>query len=754
MWQLCAILLLILIVLSQLLYPILGKDYHRHQQQQQQQQHGHQYYEANFQHLPLRAPQPVFQGAILIVGAAGFLGYHVTLQLASVTELRDRIIAVDNFNVDYSPAIKRQRAARLQELVGVEVFEMDVCLMNTSAFAPSSTISHMVVLGNPAPHFNGIEQGVDVYSQKLAQCFRRLIDFAYNHSTALISHTIGRQMPAQLAAVADGNAAAAVAAHGKVRVVYTHPAAGMLSRNGSVESALGLSFQRILAARAGAVVGVEARLPALFGEWDQPASRAYKKLSGLILSTNTPSIDRLVREMEAMQFAPVHYVAQQLVNIVVLNVTLPKTALTAVAAAVASGAAARLESGPTLSVLQRREHFSSVQIKRSPSSATPAGRRRLRHHHHDSEQQGDNNDGDHGTATATAAQWFMDWFIEQRSAASPCASECTHKTICGASPWDSVAFATSHMTTDCRVVIYTIATGYEVDALHDIDTYYRPTRCNIAMVSLNNSMQYSEADRLYPYVYRYGNWTLVQVGGFDSYGYSDERKPSRVPKLSPGKFFSPTVEYAVYVDSKLMLTHSPIQLIEEQMHSRDREQQPSVALLAVRIGTRFNLFFHIDHIITRTEERPSITYHKELLIQQGRAYYQYHERFNAELHNLFDGAYMVHDLRMKSARQFRCDWFEEYQRWADRDQVAQAFVLSKRIYETFGPTAEHERTDLLPVALEDRVGTTSTRRASKVPVYVKLLSHEDYYWDGFHAKPRIAQLSFFNYLRCAYVDVM
>ena len=61
--------------------------------------------------------------SVLVTGGAGFVGYHLSMRLH-----RDgvRVVALDNFDPYYSTALKRARAARLQQ-EGIELVEMDMC---------------------------------------------------------------------------------------------------------------------------------------------------------------------------------------------------------------------------------------------------------------------------------------------------------------------------------------------------------------------------------------------------------------------------------------------------------------------------------------------------------------------------------------------------------------------------------------------------------------------------------------------------
>ena len=70
---------------------------------------------------PRKALRP--GASVLVTGGAGFVGYHLSMRLH-----RDgvRVVALDNFDPYYSTALKRARAARLQQ-AGIELVEMDMC---------------------------------------------------------------------------------------------------------------------------------------------------------------------------------------------------------------------------------------------------------------------------------------------------------------------------------------------------------------------------------------------------------------------------------------------------------------------------------------------------------------------------------------------------------------------------------------------------------------------------------------------------
>lgn len=63
---------------------------------------------------------------VLVTGAAGFIGFHLSKFLKGCG---DQVIGLDNFNDYYSPLLKRDRAKELLDL-GISVIEGDICDLN------------------------------------------------------------------------------------------------------------------------------------------------------------------------------------------------------------------------------------------------------------------------------------------------------------------------------------------------------------------------------------------------------------------------------------------------------------------------------------------------------------------------------------------------------------------------------------------------------------------------------------------------
>jgi len=93
---------------------------------------------------------------ILVTGAAGFIGSHVSEILL---ERGDRVVGVDNFNDYYDPAKKRANAARLAQYEGFTLLEADIrdrgrmfALFEEARFDAVAHIAAMAGVRNSVAH--------------------------------------------------------------------------------------------------------------------------------------------------------------------------------------------------------------------------------------------------------------------------------------------------------------------------------------------------------------------------------------------------------------------------------------------------------------------------------------------------------------------------------------------------------------------------------------------------------------------------
>ena len=81
---------------------------------------------------------------VLVTGAAGFIGYHVTRRLL---EAGHSVLGVDNFNSYYDPALKRARLREIADAKAFEFFELDIAhrgeMETLFAGAPFDVVIHL-----------------------------------------------------------------------------------------------------------------------------------------------------------------------------------------------------------------------------------------------------------------------------------------------------------------------------------------------------------------------------------------------------------------------------------------------------------------------------------------------------------------------------------------------------------------------------------------------------------------------------------
>ena len=164
-----------------------------------------------------------------------------------------------------------------------------------------------------------------------------------------------------------------------------------------------------------------------------------------------------------------------------------------------------------------------------------------------------------------------------------------------------------------------------------------------------------------------GVWRLLLLDGplpFDS-----ARRNSRVPKLLTHRLFPPPsrATKALWLDSKLQLLRPP----------RD------IARRFLGGGAVFGAYrnFKRDHI---DEERDWIWKHKCVedvgkcaeLMRQWAAYEaaEASPRWTEETVAI-EGCLLLFDLRSPLANALQCNWFNEYVRYGERDQISLAYVL-------------------------------------------------------------------------------
>ena len=256
----------------------------------------------------------------------------------------------------------------------------------------------------------------------------------------------------------------------------------------------------------------------------------------------------------------------------------------------------------------------------------------------------------------------------------PCESECASSTHCSPTFWGATIAQSRARSAGCEVILYTVST--EPNTRRIVPGPADNVGCNIAFVA-EGTVQNSSG---------FAGWTLVFVNSTDSLRqFPDVRKASRVPKLSPGLFFADSVKYAVYTDN-LVLFKVPIrQLIKRSTAPPGSGRE--VVMAAMRHPFVNSLEREYKLIESLRPYRKRITHQWDVLQKQFGSYMEYQKTHPNLTYDIFlEGSVLVHNMRSPLSKKWRCDWYEEYNRWSDRDQVAAGFMVGKLFYEATNGT--------------------------------------------------------------------
>jgi UDP-glucuronate 4-epimerase len=126
---------------------------------------------------------------ILITGAAGFVGYHLSLKL---NQRGDKVIGFDNFNDYYDPKLKKNREAELIKS-GIKVIHGDICDVNAlERVISENKITHIAHLAAQAgvryslvnPHAY-TKTNIDGFLNVLEACKKFKLKLTYASSSSV-----------------------------------------------------------------------------------------------------------------------------------------------------------------------------------------------------------------------------------------------------------------------------------------------------------------------------------------------------------------------------------------------------------------------------------------------------------------------------------------------------------------------------------------------------------------------------------------
>lgn len=314
-------------------------------------------------------------------------------------------------------------------------------------------------------------------------------------------------------------------------------------------------------------------------------------------------------------------------------------------------------------------------------------------------------DQHHSQAMKATLKWYSDY----ESSLVPCESPCQAQPLkagpplCFSSGWSDAAKLSTRASKGCKEVLYTVLLSSRANEIHPVPPLW-PNACAFAFVTSSSALyNASLTARTTPLT----NWTLIPVA-HASPPWTDLRRASRLPKLTPDLFFSPDAEYAVYADAKLLLApHFSAKYIFSLLappQAGPGQVQEFPVLMMVQHPASKHLVDDLELIATKAKRGVRKTRYPQLVLEQGHHYLAMEARAGGNgtarmcLRFTFDAAMVIHYIGNRTwsseaaagehivskgpAAQLRCAWLREFMSWADRDQPAGEVVLGTRLQQT------------------------------------------------------------------------
>lgn len=316
------------------------------------------------------------------------------------------------------------------------------------------------------------------------------------------------------------------------------------------------------------------------------------------------------------------------------------------------------------------------------------------------------------TNNADRRKDVVQWRTGYESSRIPCECPCASSpSSCFASAWKTAMQNSLRLTKGCKIVLYTVLIG-QVKEIHPVSAdWMDPVHCNIAFVSESSPLMHSQ------HLQQASRWTFVSVADLAG-GFQDSRKASRLPKLAPDAFFAESVDHALYIDSKLEINISPVDVLK-LFNEGNAAHQQTVMMLVSHSTTRD---LSHDAALVLANHRSNITHYPMLLRRQVAVY----EECGYCYANTFDGAFILHELRSEAGRQLRCAWYREFLFWSDRDQISGNFIIAQQVNRTMQQQGKQvagkcsRGREHLPIAMDSGQGMT----------YMLRMLPKSYYWRG------------------------
>jgi nucleoside-diphosphate-sugar epimerase len=336
----------------------------------------------------------------------------------------------------------------------------------------------------------------------------------------------------------------------------------------------------------------------------------------------------------------------------------------------------------------------------------------------------------------------------------PCASECSSAQHCSPSMFDNVIHVTQEVTEACEIVLYTQSLAVDAKDLNLHTEYMEegsPLICTVAFVAFespivqtvvqkvpdNEQVQLGVVPRpedngaqeaIHELKRRKLNGRLLYQGWILVW---PDDVPEEVPhaskyllKLSPGRFFAPSVTHAVYIEegygvspkhddikflvnqlkrhalpgrtvkkktppkTKIRFPAEParravILLSELRRQESKRYHVKSHEKISIRQATRFMRFETGEHILGK--EQNAIKVQREFyermvaFVNRNTMRSPTEPQYSFAITHWARTRWVVHDLQLDEGRELRCAWYQEHAQWegSPLDQLSFAYIMAK-----------------------------------------------------------------------------
>ena len=321
----------------------------------------------------------------------------------------------------------------------------------------------------------------------------------------------------------------------------------------------------------------------------------------------------------------------------------------------------------------------------------------------------------------------------------PCASECADRTNCLPGVFDAVARRSRLETKGCKFVLYVSYLDPTMDNLSFLPPYPDNSTdlCAIAFIASTSPIAKKKAEVT--------GWKLINVKTDRVIG--EPLLHSLLPKISPGRLFSGTVQRVIYCDASVLLVppFTAATTLLKRLHGSRQKSSKNTAIQSVIAFQRFlkthrrvMLFSQLydfsllsdkyavppgspmPHIPVSEVVRMMLMGFGKEPTESVRRQFQFYEhaahlvqtssrrpyreisspQFSRFPFRWARTTLMVHDLKESTARQLRCEWYNEQADWMNlhMEDLSLGYILARRSIEgRLGNRVDGTKDDWYPV---------------------------------------------------------